>query len=125
MRQRGVIVVLACLLAGCATTPPPDTDEVANDQRGDSHSLTASDLSPSGPRTLLSAIRDLRPRWLQTPGGPFSTITVFIGDSRAGSAESLDGLETATVRVVRYFETSAAQQRFSGVSGPVIQVFLK
>jgi hypothetical protein len=118
-------MALAGVLAGCAAAPPAATDELATGNRGDSHTLTARDLAPGGARNLLDAVRDLRPRWLQTPGTPFATITVFIGDNRAGSAGSLDGLGTLAVREVRYFETSAAQQRFSGVSGPVIQVFLK
>jgi hypothetical protein len=125
MRLLVIAMALAGVLAGCASAPPPDTDELAIGNRGDSHTLTTRDLTPGGPRNLLNAVRDLRPRWLQTPGTPFATITVFIGDNRAGGAGSLDGLETLAVREVRYFETSAAQQRFSGVSGPVIQVFLK
>lgn len=120
-----IVFALAGLLAGCAAAPRSDTDELADGRRGDSHALTAQDLSVGGPRNLLNAVRDLRPRWFQTPGGSFSTITIFIGESRAGGASSLEGLETVSVREVRYFETSAAQQRFARVTGPVIQVLLK
>lgn len=119
-----LVMVFVGVLIGCAPARSAETDELAIASR-DPHTLTGSDLAAGGPRTLLNAIRDLRPRWLQTPGAPFSTITVFIGDNRGGGAGSLDALETSAVRTVRYFDTSAAQQRFSGVSGPVIQVFLK
>ena len=125
MRLLVIALALAAVLTACIAAPPPETDELANTARGDSHTLTERDLAPGGPRNLLSAVRDLRPRWLQTPPASFATITVFIGTNRAGGASSLEGFETATVREVRYFETSAAQQRFSGVSGPVIQIFLK
>ena len=125
MRLPILAIVFAAVSVACAASPGPDTDEIAIGRRGDSHTLTEQDLTAGGPRNLLIAVRDLRPRWLQTPGASFSTITVFIGESRAGGVGSLDGLETRVVREVRYFETSAAQQRFSGVTGPVIQVFLK
>ena len=125
MRLSVIALALAGALAGCAASPRTDTDEIAIGRRGDAHTLTEQDLSVGGPRNLLNAVRDLRPRWFQTPGASFSTITVFIGESRAGGASSLDALETLSVREVRYFETSAAQQRFAGVTGPVIQVLLK
>jgi hypothetical protein len=125
MRDWVITIAVACMLAGCAASPPPDTDELATSSRGDSHTLTVGDLAVGGPRNLLNAVRDLRPRWLQSPGGAFSAITVFVGTSRAGGTSSLGGIESSAVREVRYFETSAAQQRFSGVSGPVIQIVLK
>jgi hypothetical protein len=121
---RGIAILFVGAFIGCAPSRSADTDELAMYSR-DPHVLTAADLAVGGPRNLLNAIRDLRPRWLQTPGSAFSTITVFVGDNRGGGVGSLDALETSAVRTVRYFETSAAQQRFSGVSGPVIQVFLR
>jgi hypothetical protein len=125
MRLSVFALALAGVLTGCASTRSPDTDEPAAVPHGDAHTLTAGDLAVGGPRNLLNAVRDLRPRWLQTPGGGFSTITVFIGETRAGGVASLEGMDTSAVLAVRYFETSAAQQRFSGVSGPVIQIVLR
>jgi hypothetical protein len=126
--RRLSIFVLVGLLAGCASAGTPDPSEASepvSSQRGESHLITSADLVAGGPRTLLNAVRDLRPRWLQVPGGAFATVSVFVGDSRAGDAAVLATIETSAVREVRFFETTAAQQRFARASGPVIQVFLK
>lgn len=130
LRALVAATLLACpaALGGCGSVGTPDPLEApdpATLRRGESHLITTADLVPGGPRTLFNAIRDLRPRWLQPPGGSFATIAVFIGESRAGDTAALATIETSVVREVRYFETSAAQQRFAGVNGPVIQVFLQ
>jgi hypothetical protein len=125
MRLLAIAIALAGVLTACALPSSRETDELATGKPGDSHTLTERDLAAGGPRNLLNAVRDLRPRWLETSAAPFSTVTVFIGNSRAGGARSLDGIETSSVREVRYFDTSAAQQRFSGPVGPVIQILLK
>lgn len=49
-----------------------------------------------------------------------------VADARLGGAATLRTLATGSVRMLRHYEASAAQQKFSGRDiGPVIQVITK
>lgn len=79
--------------------------------------LTQAELAPYAGRSLLDAIRTLRPRWLertytvpQRPG--VTTITVYIDNQRAGSAAYLESMTAGSVVALRYYTPSEAQGRW-------------
>jgi hypothetical protein len=95
--------------------------------RGDSRTITEGELSTATQLNLYDYVAAQRPRWLRISSSLSRTpLLVFVEDTRLGDARTLKTLTTGTVRLVRYYEASAAQQKFSGRDiGPVIQVFLK
>jgi hypothetical protein len=101
----------------------------ATSVRGDSKLVTEDELAVAIQLNLYDYVVAERPRWLRG-GGPSSSrilpVTIFMDDTRMGDAQQLKTLSTSTVRMLRYFEASAAQQKFSGRDlGPVIQVIIK
>jgi hypothetical protein len=121
--MRSFHVAIAALAIGmaCASVPDPELEPVG--PRGDSKMLTAADLANATQLNLLEFIAAERPQWLRTPDGRPSAVSVYIGDTRLGGPSTLKELTLATVATVRYFEVTAAQQRFNlRDRGPVIQV---
>ena len=98
--------------------------------RGDSKSVTEADLARATQLNLYDYILAERPRWLQIGAGSrtgraFPTV-VFMDDTRFGAIETLKSISIPGVRLVRFYEASAAQQKFTGPEiGPVIQVITK
>jgi hypothetical protein len=113
-------VTTACSRAG---DPVPITPS-----RGDMKTVSAEDLASAVHMNLYDYLVAERPRWLrgsQTSLGAQQVI-VFLGETRLGGIQTLKNLSTNTVLAARYFEASAAQQRFNGKDlGPVIQVISK
>jgi hypothetical protein len=117
------IAVLAIGLA-CASAPDPELEPVG--PRGDSKTLTVADLANATQFNLLDFIVAERPQWLRTPDGRPAAVVVYLGDTRLGGASTLKELTLGTIASVRYFEATAAQQRFTGRDrGPVIQVLTR
>jgi hypothetical protein len=110
----------------CATTPGAGTPAVT---RGDSKTVTADDLADAIQLNLYDYLAAERPRWLRgsvSTGSGALPVLVFVEDTRLGAVQTLRTLSTNTVRMVRYYEPSAAQQKFSGRDvGAVIQVLIK
>lgn len=111
----------ACASAAAPGSPAP--------VRGDSKTVTADDLADAIQLNLYDYLLAERPRWLRgsVPTGPGALpVLVFMDDTRLGGVQTLKTLSVNTVRMVRYFEPSAAQQKFSGRDvGAVIQVVIK
>ena len=118
----GLMATVACAPAAGAPAP-----EVAG--RGDSKTITEGQLSGATQLNLYDYVMAARPRWLRSTGSMNRNafpLLIFVGDTRLGGAQTLKSLTTSTVRVVRYYEASAAQQKFAGQDiGPVIHVLLK
>jgi hypothetical protein len=110
----------ACSRAG---DPVPITPS-----RGDTKIVNAEELASAVHMNLYDYLVAERPRWLrgsQTSLGA-SQVMVFLDETRLGGIQTLKNVSTNTVRLARYFEASAAQQRFNGKDlGPVIQVLTK
>jgi hypothetical protein len=91
--------------------------------------VTAEDLAEATQLNLYDYLVAERPRWLRgsAPTGPGALpVLVFVDDTRLGGVQSLKTLSTNMVRMVRFYEPSAAQQKFSGRDlGAVIQVVIK
>ena len=117
----GIACAASAACAPAATTggaggPPP--------ARGDSKTVTESELAVATQLNLYDYVAAERPRWLATSRG--LPLVIFVDDTRLGGAATLRTLTTGTVRMLRYFEASAAQQRFNGRDiGTVIQVITR
>jgi hypothetical protein len=111
----------ACTSAGGA----PSTGEAG--ARGDSRTITEAELLTATQLNLYDYVAAERPRWVRSSTSMSRTpLLVFVADTRLGGVQTLKTLTTGTVRMVRYYDASAAQQKFPGRDiGPVIQVFMK
>ena len=90
--------------------------------RGDSKTVTESELASAVQLNVYDYIAAQRPNWFRQ-GGRSLPLVVFLDDARLGGPQVLKTLTTGSIRMLRYFEASAAQQKFSGRDfGPVIQV---
>jgi hypothetical protein len=122
MKRTSLSVATLALLVACASAPATELEPAG--PRGDSRTITAADITGATQLNLLDFIRAERPLWLKTPSGRVAALTVYSGDTRLGGPSTLSGISLNTVSLVRYFEASAAQQRFNVTNiGPVIQVF--
>lgn len=88
--------------------------------------ITTADIARATQLNLLDFIVAERPQWLRGPDGRPAPVTVYLGDARLGAPATLRGITLSTVSVVRYYEATAAQQKFSGADrGAVIQVITR
>jgi hypothetical protein len=107
------------VLAACASQSGGSELEPA---RGDARTITAAELATATQLNLFDYIQATRPRWLQQQARS-SSIVVFVDDARLGGPSTLKSVTLGTVSLVRYYDASAAQQKFTGRDlGPVIQV---
>jgi hypothetical protein len=121
--RRLLVTALAAALA-CSSGPGPEVAPIG--PRGDAKTITPADLSVATQLNLLDYIAAERPQWLKTPDGRPSPAVVFVNDTRLGGVSTLQGLTITTISAVRYFDATAAQQKFNGVDrGPVIQVIMR
>lgn len=113
---------IALLAASLACHPQPAGAGAT--PRGDSRTITAAELSTASQLNLYDYVQATRPRWLVSVGGDRSfPIAVYVNDSQLGPVETLKTMGLADVRLVRYYDASAAQAHFNRVNmGPVIQV---
>jgi hypothetical protein len=113
-RAVALVVIAACASqSGGAELAPA---------RGDARTITAAELATATQLNLFDYVQATRPLWLrqQAAGLP---IVVFVDDARLGGPSTLRSLTLATVSSVRYYDASAAQQKFTGRDlGPVIHV---
>ena len=124
MRPSRLSFAVVLLGLACASARDPLLEPVG--PRGNSKSLTAADIQGATQLDLLALIAAERPQWLRTIDGQPAPVLVYLGDARLGGSATLKGLTLGTIGSVRYFETSAAQQRFGSRDfAPVIQVMLK
>ena len=124
MRSLGFSI--GALVIGLACATPPGTVMEPVGPRGDQKTLTSADITSATQLDLLGLINAERPQWLRTPDGRPAQIVVYLDDARLGGAATLKGITLRAVTSVRYYEASAAQQRFSTRDpGPVIHVITK
>jgi hypothetical protein len=123
MLSRRRIRFLALLLAGACASSNAGTETAP--ARGDSRTITAAELATATQLNLYDFVRAARPLWLQQQTRSYPLL-VFVDDARLGGATTLRTVTLTTVAAVRYYDASAAQQKFSGRDiGPVIHVISK
>jgi hypothetical protein len=116
-RAAALVVMAACASPGAGSELVP--------ARGDSRTITAAELATATQLNLFDYVQATRPLWLQQQARS-SPIVVFVDDARLGGPSTLRSVTLATVSLVRYYDASAAQQKFSGRDlGPVIHVISK
>jgi len=122
--------MLGVALATSAACARVASEEGDFGPRGDSKTITEADLARATQVNLYDYIKAERPRWLQIGAGSrtgraFPTV-IFMDETRFGAVETLRSFSLPGVRLVRFYEASAAQQKFTGREiGPVIQVITK
>jgi hypothetical protein len=116
--------ITACTSTHNAETGPPTA-------RGDSKTVTETELSAATQLNLYDYVAAERPLWLRSRSpGSFSSrnlpIVIFVDDARLGPAETLKSVSVSGTKTLRYYEATAAQQKFRGRDiGPVIHVVTK
>jgi hypothetical protein len=124
--MRPTRLLVGALLVSLACASAPGTEIEGLGPRGDSKSLTRADLTVATQLNLLDLIAAERPQWLRASDGRPAPVVVYLDDARLGGPATLAGLTRHAITSVRYYEASAAQQRFSGRDrGPVIHVVTK
>jgi len=124
MRPRCLLLAALAATLACASAPGSEIESAG--PRGDMKTITAADLAPATQLNLLDFIVAQRPHWLRGPDGRAVPVVVYLDDSRLGGPSVLRGITITTVARVRYYEATAAQQKFNGPDrGPVIQVISK
>lgn len=118
-RVSGVSVLVLALLA-CAN--PSNSQGVHPSYN--SNVITAQELQQVSTRTLYEAISQLRPRWLQVPGGPRSfsmetTIAVFEGETYLGTVDELKTMGTQGIYSLRYMDGETAKASLTGIPGHI------
>jgi hypothetical protein len=112
------------LFAACARQPGSGSDGPT--VRGDARTITATELANATQLNLYDFLAAERPRWLQSDRASGNAVTVYVDDAQLGGIGTLRSITVSQIAVARYYDTSAAQQKFSGrLFGPVIQVLTK
>ena len=130
MRLRVIAAVSACLLAACA--PPAGTSQQATPAGQSRSVLTHAQLAATNSDNLFDAISKLHSEWLSTRGPTSATdsspasVSVFIGGTMLGKAESLREVMVIDVDQVKYWDAGQAAARF-GMGHPrgVIEITRK
>jgi hypothetical protein len=121
--MRSTRLLLAVLVATVACASAPGTPLEGAGHRGDSKTLTTADLATATQLNLLDFIVAERPQWLRPANGRQAPVIVYVDDARIGGASTLKDLTLGMITMVRYYDASAAQQKFNSRDrGPVIQV---
>lgn len=115
------------LVSACQTAQMQPAGRV----RGDSRTVTATELSVATQTDLYAYVQAERPRWLQSRspgslGGPALGVLVFINNQRLGGTEQLRSITVSAVQQIRFYDAAEAQQRFNvRNAGGVISVITK
>ncbi len=124
MIHRRLMLALLIASLACATAATPGVESAG--PRGDAKTVTSADLGNATQLDLLSFLAAERPQWLKVVGGRGTATTVYIDDARIGGVSALRTVTLSTVGSVRFFDVSAAQQKFNTrETGPVIQVITR
>ena len=131
-RRLGVTgAALVCLLTAC--TVPAGTSGTQASQAGQSRTvLTHAQLAATNSQNLFDAISKLHSEWLSTRGPTSATdsspssVSVFMGNTNLGKAESLREVMVIDVAEVKYWDAGQAAARF-GMGHPrgVIEITRK
>lgn len=87
-----------------------------------SNTITREELRQLDGRTAYDAIRQLRPRWLQVPGGPRSfsietEIVVFQDGALLGTDDVLKQMGVEGIYSIRYMDGTTAKAALPGLGG--------
>lgn len=137
LSQRALVLPLAALLAGCATTSPGSAPLNSSAAREDasvqtertrrSHGeLLHEDIIEARHNTALDAVRAMRPQWLRKRGlGSISRpemVKVYINGMLRGGPQALREVNSDSILSIQYMNASDATQRFGTdhASGAII-----
>ena len=121
--ERLMVASIALLmgLAGCASAGGEGVTNTTG-RSGDPNRITQENLVDHQSRDLLTAIQQVRPRWL-TNRGRATTQVIVDGAARMGGIQELRSFRVPDVQVVEYLSASDATTRFgTGFEGGAILV---
>jgi hypothetical protein len=125
MKRTSLSLAALAIAVACACAPRADPEDLPV-RRGDFRTITSADLAGATQLNLQDFVVATHPQWLRDPSGRIAAVTVFLDDTRLGGLSTLAGISLNTVGLVRYYEASAAQQKFNVVKiGPVIHVLTR
>lgn len=136
LSQRALVLPLAALLTGCATTSPgsaplnssarEDASVQTERTRRSYGELLHEDIIEARHNTALDAVRAMRPQWLRKRGlGSISRpemVKVYINGMLRGGPQALREVNSDSIRSIQYLSASDATQRFGTdhASGAII-----
>ncbi len=124
LHVRLLVGVAFAVSAACAPAASAGGTGGIAPARGDSKTVTESELAVATQLNLYDYLAAERPRWLASARG--LAPIVFMDDTRLGGPGTLRTLTTSSVRMLRYYDVTAAQQKFPGSDiGTVIQVITR
>lgn len=107
-RRLSVGLILALVVAGCATT--------GSGTRIDRTKITRTEIEESGYRTAMEVVQALRPTWLQLRGNKSfrnaPAIPVYIDGVPAGDVDMLRQISTQDVEQIEHYDARRAQFKF-------------
>jgi hypothetical protein len=112
-----VLLLAGLLLVGaCISTSRPAS------RSGDPNRITAEELEPYVHLSAFEAVRQLRPRWIQTRP-PLEPAVVHVDGSRRGELDVLRRLQAEDIAEMVYLSAADATTRYgTGYRGGVIEV---
>lgn len=115
---------LSAGLSGCSSGGGGGSSD--SGPRRSANLITAEELVDLGAETALTAIRRLRPRWLQARGASVSggnLPVAFLDGARLGQPDALQGVNVADIESMRYLNASDATMRYgTNFPGGAIEV---
>ncbi len=123
MPRSTVLLVAALLATGCHHG---GADLPITGNRGDPYTVTSAELKSAAHVNLYDFVAAQRPRWLVSPNARALPIFVYMDDAQLGGIATLKSLTPGMLSSIRYYDASAAQQRFNIHNvGPVIQLIAR
>ncbi len=120
-----LVLGLALIPAGCATTGGGDRERTRVDQRR----LSYEELREREHRTAFDVVQSLRPLWIRQRGQLSVTnpaageVSVYLDGTRLGGADSLHQVPAGQVSSMQYLNATEATTRFgTGHAGGAILV---
>ncbi len=122
------LVVLALVLAGCASAATGERDGL----RRDPNRITAEEIERAHFNDVFDLVRALRPNWIQTRGAmsiqdpTAGEVVVYVDGMRVGGAQHLRQVRVGDVASIQYLSGPDASSRFGlGHIGGAILVHTK
>ena len=110
---------LSAGLSACASGGGGSSD---SGPRRSANLISAEELVDLGAETVLTAVRRLRPRWLQARGAGNFPVALLDG-ARLGPPDALQGVNVADIESIVYLSASDATMRYgTNYPGGAIEV---
>ena len=127
-KRRLLLAAVLAAAVACASGSGAGAVASGAGPRSDSMTISADELSQATQLNVYDYVAAYRPRWLQSRSpsnmqGRALDVVVYVDNSLLGGTTLLKGVTLSGVTMIRFYDASEAQQRFSAHdAGGVIQV---